>query len=70
MDIDFNAQTAAGVVSGLGAANWGLVELSNYNIVTEILGADASGAAYLVIGLVGVVTITEELEITEFLDDG
>ncbi|MXR39807.1 DUF378 domain-containing protein [Halobaculum sp. WSA2] len=41
------------LLAGLGALNWGLMELADLNLVTELVGTGAAGAIYIAIGAAG-----------------
>lgn len=58
-------QVAVLLVAGVGALNWGLVELSDTNLITDTLGLSASntGLAYIVIGLAGAILVIDLLDI-------
>jgi len=49
----------AWVISSVGAMNWGLVEATNTNILTDVggLGADIAGIAYVLIGVAGAISL-------------
>ena len=50
----------AGVITGIGALNWGLIALGNLNLVTKLLGEGTTAAkgVYILIGLCGLLTLT------------
>lgn len=64
---DSNEQKAVYGVAGLGAANWGLTEAVNLNLVTELLGSGSGvvGVVYLVIGLAGLLSLAELAGVVE-----
>lgn len=69
MDEDLDAETATYSIAALGAINWGLQETADMNLVTEVLGSGNAGLAYIVIGIAGVVFLTERFHVTEFFDE-
>ena len=48
-------------LSAIGAANWGLVEVMNTKILTDVLmlSSDLEGVGYIVIGVAGVVSLLD-----------
>jgi uncharacterized membrane protein YuzA (DUF378 family) len=60
--MDFNFQTLVWIIAEVGALNWGLVELANVNLVTELLGSgsELAGVVYVVIGLAGALALAEK----------
>jgi uncharacterized membrane protein YuzA (DUF378 family) len=54
-------KAAAWLVSAVGAANWGLVELMNTNLLTDVLmlGSDLEGIGYIVVGIAGVLSLAD-----------
>lgn len=48
-----------GLLAGVGALNWGLVTLFDFNLVTKLLGDGTTGAkaVYVVVGLAGLMTL-------------
>ena len=55
----------ATLVAGIGALNWGLVALFNFNLVTRLLGemSTASRIAYIVVGVAGLMQIASLLNL-------
>ena len=51
------------LLAAIGAINWGLVALSNLNLVTKLLGEGTQAAkiAYILVGLSGVVLLIGSL---------
>ena len=49
----------AALLAGIGALNWGLVALFNFNLVTRFLGdaTTATKAAYIVVGISGLMVL-------------
>lgn len=69
--------TVAGILwitTSVAAANWGLVEFADVNLITEIVSATSPGvgtALYGVIGVAGVLTLLDNLgmyDVTEVID--
>jgi uncharacterized membrane protein YuzA (DUF378 family) len=50
-------KVTAWLLAGIGALNWGLVELADVNLVTEIGGTGTAGAMYIVIGAAGALSL-------------
>jgi len=65
---ELNGQSVVWGIAHLGAVNWGLQETADINIVTELLGTSNAGIAYIIIGLAGIVALTEWFEITDFFE--
>jgi uncharacterized membrane protein YuzA (DUF378 family) len=51
--------TLVWIVTAIGALNWGLVELAEFNLVTELLPPDFQGIAYLLVGAAGLVNLAD-----------
>lgn len=66
--------TIAGVLwvtTSVAAANWGLVEFADVNLITEIVSATSPGvgtALYAIIGLAGVLTLLDNLGMYDVVD--
>lgn len=45
------------LLAGLGALNWGLMEVADLNLVTELLGSGSAGLVYIVIGAAGALSL-------------
>lgn len=45
------------LLAGLGALNWGLMELADLNLVTEVVGSGSAGAIYIVVGAAGALSL-------------
>jgi uncharacterized membrane protein YuzA (DUF378 family) len=57
----------------IGAINWGLVGLFNYDLVASLFNGDnttTSRIVYSIIGLAGVINLRLLFELFEKLDDG
>jgi uncharacterized membrane protein YuzA (DUF378 family) len=54
-------KAAAWLVSAVGAANWGLVELLDMNLLTDVLmlSSDLEGIGYIVVGAAGVLSLLD-----------
>ncbi|MDB2239665.1 DUF378 domain-containing protein [Halorubrum ezzemoulense] len=69
--------TIAGILwitTSVAAANWGLVEFADVNLITEIVSATSPGVGtvlYGIIGVAGVLTLADNLgmyDVTEVID--
>jgi uncharacterized membrane protein YuzA (DUF378 family) len=49
----------AWLVAGIGALNWGLVALADFNLVTEFLSSGGADLVYIAIGVAGGLNIIE-----------
>ena len=59
------------LISGVGALDWGLVEMFDFNLLTQVgLGADMLTIAYIVVGLAGAVLLVDMLELDRVDADG
>jgi uncharacterized membrane protein YuzA (DUF378 family) len=59
------------VTTSVAAANWGLVEFADFNLITEIVSATSPGvgtALYAIIGLAGVLTLLDNLGLYDVVD--
>jgi len=50
-------KVTAWLLSGVGAANWGLMEAADINLVTELLGTGSAGIVYLAVGAAGALSL-------------
>lgn len=69
MDTDIDLELGTTLVTAAGAINWGAKETLGSNVLADVIGSDNTGIAYLVIGLAGVVTVTERFELTEIFEE-
>ena len=52
------------VLAGIGALNWGLVALANFNLVSSVLGeGGAAKAVYALVGLSGLLVFAQVLNL-------
>jgi uncharacterized membrane protein YuzA (DUF378 family) len=57
-------QVVAVLLTAVGALNWGLVELLDLNLLTEVgLTGDLLGIAYLAVGVAGAVVLVDMLDL-------
>ena len=62
-------QLLAVLIAGVGSLNWGLVEVADLNLLTEIgLSGDMLTYAYLAIGVAGLIVIVDMADLVQ--DDG
>jgi|GEM_PF-6374543 len=63
---ELDAQSVTWLIAHIGAVNWGLQETADINLAVELLGTGNVGIAYMVIGIAGVLSLTEWFDITDF----
>lgn len=57
-------QLLAVLVAGLGALNWGLVELLDTDLLVQLgLSGDMLGYAYLAVGVAGAIVLVDMLDL-------
>ena len=54
---ELDLQLIVRVIAEVGALNWGLQEVADVNLVTELLGSGNAGIAYIVIGAAGALAL-------------
>lgn len=57
--MDKTLQFVTWVTAAVGALNWGLVEVFNYNVLTDLmmLSTELEGMAYILIGVAGAMNL-------------
>jgi len=53
----------AWLLAAVGAINWGLMELIDLNLVTEIVSPSTAGVIYIVIGAAGALSLAGDIGI-------
>jgi uncharacterized membrane protein YuzA (DUF378 family) len=61
---DLNLQMIVWIIAEIGALNWGLQEVADINLVTELLGGSA-GVVYIIIGLAGAAALAEKAGVVD-----
>lgn len=66
---DIDLENGTYIVAEIGAVNWGVKEVFNTNLVTELLGTGNEGAVYVAVGAAGAVALAEKFELVDVLGE-
>jgi uncharacterized membrane protein YuzA (DUF378 family) len=63
--MDYEIEAIVWIVAAVGALNWGLVEVADMNIVTQVIGSANAGLVYLAIGAAGALVLADKAGVVE-----
>ena len=56
------------LIADIGALNWGLQEVADVNLVTELIGSGNAGIVYIVVGVAGALALADTFDVLDLTE--